>query len=109
MQVPLQINFEHIDHSTTIEARIREEVSKLEEFYNRITSARVVVGRPQHRHRKGDAYSVRIHLTVPGAADIVINRDPAVTGVHEDVQVTIRDAFKSARRQLQDQVREREG
>jgi cold shock CspA family protein/ribosome-associated translation inhibitor RaiA len=109
MEVPLQIAFEHIGHSDPIEARIREEAKKLEEFYGRITSARVVIGRPQHRHHKGDTYAVRIHLTVPGGADIVINRDPAVTGIHEDAYVTIRDAFKAARRQLQDLVRERQG
>jgi len=109
MQVPLQIAFEHIGHSDPIEARIREEAKKLEEFHGRITSARVVIGRPQHRHQKGDTYAVRIHLTVPGAADIVISRDPAVTGIHEDAYVTIRDAFKAARRQLQDLVRERQG
>lgn len=109
MQVPLQIVFEHIGHSDPIEARIRDEAKKLEEFYDRITSARVVVGRPQHRHEKGDTYQVRIHLAVPGAADIVISRDPAVTGVHEDAYVTIRDAFKAARRQLQDAARERQG
>jgi len=109
MQVPLQIAFEHIHHSDAIEARIREEAAKLEEFYGRLTSARVVVSRPQHRHHKGDTYAVRIHLTVPGAADIVINRDPGVTGAHEDAYVTIADAFKAARRQLQDLVRERQG
>jgi cold shock CspA family protein/ribosome-associated translation inhibitor RaiA len=109
MQVPLQIAFEHIGHSDQIEARIREEAEKLQEFYGRLTSARVVVGRPQHRHHKGDTFCVRIHLTVPGAADIVISRDPAATGAHEDAYVTIRDAFKAARRQLQDLVREREG
>jgi len=109
MQVPLQIAFEHIGPSDPIEARVREEAEKLEEFYERITSVRVVIGRPQHRHHKGDTFSVRIHLTVPGAADIVINRDPAATGAHEDAYVTIRDAFKAARRQLQDLVRERQG
>ncbi len=109
MQVPLQISFEHIGQSDPIEARIREEAEKLEEFYERITSARVVIARPQHRHHKGDTYAVRIHLTLPGSPDIVINRDPAVTGAHEDAYVTIRDAFNAARRQLQDIVRERQG
>ena len=109
MQVPLQIAFEQIRHSDPIEARIREESKKLEEFYGRITSARVVIGRPQHRHEKGDTYRVHIHLTVPGAADIVVSRDPSVTGAHEDAYVTIRDAFKAARRQLQDLARERQG
>lgn len=109
MQVPLQISFEQIGHSDPIEARVREEAKKLEQFHDRISSARVVVGRPQHRHHKGDTYRVRIHLTVPGAPDIVINRDPDATGAHEDAYVTIRDAFKAARRQLQDLVREQQG
>jgi cold shock CspA family protein/ribosome-associated translation inhibitor RaiA len=109
MEVPLKIAFEGIQHSGAIEARIREEAEKLEQFFERIVSARVVVARPQHRHHKGDIYHIRIHLVVPDAADIVISREPAVTGAHEDVYVTIRDAFKAARRQLQDIVRRREG
>ncbi|HKZ97423.1 MAG TPA: HPF/RaiA family ribosome-associated protein [Hyphomicrobiaceae bacterium] len=109
MQVPLQVAFEHIAHVDYIEERVRQEAEKLEQFFDRITSARVVIGRPQHRHHKGDTYSVRLHLTIPGAADIAISRDPAATGRHEDVQVTITDAFDAARRQLQDLVRKRQG
>ena len=109
MQSPLQVTFESIGHSDAIDARIREEAVKLEQFYDRITSMRVVVARPQHRHHKGDVYQIRIHITVPGAADIAISREPAATGAHEDVYVTIRDAFKAARRQLQDLIRRRQG
>lgn len=109
MQSPLQLSFENIGHSDTIEARVRDEADKLEQFYDRITSMRVVVARPQHRHHKGDIYQIRIHITVPGAADIAISREPAATGAHEDVNVTIRDAFKAARRQLQDLARQRQG
>jgi cold shock CspA family protein/ribosome-associated translation inhibitor RaiA len=109
MQSPLQLTFEHIGHSDPIEARIREEAAALEQFDDRITSMRVVVGRPQHRHHKGDTYQIRIHITVPGAADVAISREPAATGAHEDVYVTIRDAFKAARRQLQDLARKRQG
>jgi cold shock CspA family protein len=65
----------------------------------------VVIGRPQHRHHKGDTYCVRIHLAVPGGKHICISRDPAATGRHEDAHVTIRDAFDAAGRQLQDHVR----
>ncbi len=109
MQVPPQVSFEGIDHSDALEARVQEELVKLEQFYDRITSARVVIARPQHRHHKGDVYQVRIHLTLPGAADIAISREPAVTGAHEDAYVTIRDAFNAARRQLQDVSRKRQG
>ena len=109
MQVPLQVTFENIDHSDAIESRIGDDWKKLEPFSDGITSARVVVGRPQHRHHKGDSYQVRIHLTVAGAADIVVSRDPDVTDAHDDVYVTIRDAFKATCRQLQDLASKRQG
>ncbi len=109
MQVPLHISFEGVQHSDAVEARIREEAGKLEHFFDRIVSARVVVARPQHRHNKGDTFQVRIHLAVPNAPDIVVSREPGPAGAHEDVYVTIRDAFDAARRQLQDTVAKREG
>ena len=43
MQVPLQIQFEEIGPSAAVEARVREEAAKLEQFFDRITSTRVVV------------------------------------------------------------------
>lgn len=52
---------------------------------------------------------MRLLLVVPGP-DIVVSRDHALDGAHEDVYVTIRDAFRAARRQLEDLVRrQREG
>lgn len=108
MQVPLQITFQHLDHSDAIEDRIRAEAEKLESFYDRITSASVVVSRPQRRHHKGDVYEVHIHLTVPGAADVVVSREPGDKHAHTDVYISIRDAFNAARRQLQDLSRIRQ-
>ena len=105
MQVPVQIVFEHIGHSDALETAIHTEVQRLERFHNRITSARVVIARPQHRHHKGDTFSIRVHLAVPGDKHIDITRDPAATGRHEDAHVTIRDTFDAAGRQLQDQIR----
>lgn len=109
MSVSVQVVFEHIAQVDYIEERVRQEAEKLEQFGERIMSVRAVIGRPQHRHHKGDTYSVRLHLTVPGSADIAVSRDPAETGRHEDVNVTITDAFDAARRQLQDAGRRRDG
>ena len=108
MERPLQISFDNVEHSDAVEARIRDEVTKLEQVYDRITSMRVVVTKPQKRHHKGDTFQVRIHITVPGGTDIAITRDPAADGAHEDVYVTVRDAFNSARRKLQDTQRKRQ-
>jgi ribosome-associated translation inhibitor RaiA len=109
MQVPLQISFEHIGHSEALETVVRKEAQKIERFYDRITSARVIIARPQHRHHKGDTYCVRIHIAIPGGKHIDITHDPAMTGRHEDAHVTIRDAFDAAGRQLQDEVRKLAG
>lgn len=109
MQVPPQITFHNLDHSDAIENRVVEEITKLEQFYDRITSCRVVVERPQRRHQKGDTYAVRIFLELPGGKSIVVNRDAGQDHSHEDAFVAIRDSFGSARRQLQDLVRVRHG
>jgi ribosome-associated translation inhibitor RaiA len=109
MQVPLQVAFDGVQHSDAVEARIREEVEKLEQFNDRIVSARVIVAKPARRHNKGDTFHVRIRLVVPDSPDIAVSREPAADGAHEDVYVTIRDAFKTARRQLQDKTDKRTG
>jgi ribosome-associated translation inhibitor RaiA len=109
MQVPLKVAFDGVEHSDAVEARVREEVDKLEQFHDRIVSASVVIAKPQRRHHKGDTFHVRIHLVIPEAPDIAVSREPAATGAHEDVYVTIRDAFKAARRQLQDRAEKRAG
>lgn len=109
MQSPLEIVFEDMTPSDAVDARLREEAAKLEQFMDRITSARIVVAQPHRQHHKGNTYRVRIHITTPGAADIVVNRDPGDRNAHEDLYVTIRDAFAAARRQLQDRVRKMQG
>ena len=56
MQVPLQVAFDGVQHSDAVEARIREEVEKLEQFNDRIVSARVVVTKPQRRITRGTPF-----------------------------------------------------
>lgn len=109
MQVPLQVSFEHVTHSDAVEAAVRKEAERLEHFFDRITAVSVVIARPQHRRHKGDTFAVRIHVSVPGGKHIDVTRDPARTGRHEDLLVTLRDAFDAAGRQIQDYARRRAG
>jgi cold shock CspA family protein len=46
---------------------------------------------------------------MPGHHDVIVNHERDVHHAYEDVRVAIRDAFKSARRQLQDIVRTMSG
>jgi ribosomal subunit interface protein len=108
MELPLQIRFRNMPSSEAVEANIHERAGKLDLFYDRITSCRVVVEAPHRHHHKGKLYHVRIDLTVPGG-ELVVNREPSKRATHEDVYVAIRDAFDAARRQLQDYVRRQRG
>ena len=109
MQVPLEIVFEGIDPSEFVEAKIRGEVDRLERFSDRITSCRVVVDAPHRHHKKGNLYLVRIHMTLPGGREVTINRNAHDKHAHEDAHVAIRDAFRAARRRLQDETRRAQG
>ena len=108
MTVPLQITVRDMPHSEAIDQAIRNKADKLSRFFDRITSCRVLV-ETAHRHQhQGRRYQVRIDITVPGG-EIAITRDPSGNNSHEDVYVAIRDAFDSARRQLQEFVRRERG
>jgi ribosome-associated translation inhibitor RaiA len=92
--------------SPAVESRIRERATKLERLNGRITTCRVVVHAPHRRHTKGELYTVRVDLTVPGH-QIVAQRDRGKDHAHEDIYVAIRDAFDAASRQLGDMTRSR--
>ncbi len=104
MQTPLQIDFQNMDRSDAVEARIRERVDKLELFYPRITGCRVTVVAPHRHHRQGKLYAVRINVDVPGRNILVSHAGPK-NHAHEDVYVAVRDAFDAAQRQLEDHSR----
>jgi ribosomal subunit interface protein len=90
-------------HSDALDARIREDAAKLEEFYRGITSCQVVV-EEQGRHRQqGRWFNVRLAVRVPGH-ELVVNRDH-----DEDVYVALRDAFASLTRRLEDVARRQHG
>ncbi|MEF3192876.1 MAG: HPF/RaiA family ribosome-associated protein [Halothiobacillaceae bacterium] len=100
MQLPLQITFRDIPPSEAIEAAIREKAKKLERYFDRITSCRVIVEAPHKHHHKGKLYEVSINITIPGH-EIVVSHDNHDRHEHEDIYVSIRDAFMAAKRQLE--------
>lgn len=103
MQIPLQITLRDMPPSEAVETRIREKAQKLDSFYDRIMSCRVVVESPQRHQHQGKLHSVRIDLSVPGA-ELVVNRVE-----HEDIYVAIRDAFNAIGRKLEDYARRQRG
>jgi cold shock CspA family protein/ribosome-associated translation inhibitor RaiA len=108
MQLPLQISFRHMEPSEEIEALVREKSAKLDQFADHIMSCRVVVEPAGKHHLHGNLYEVHLDITLPGG-EVVVTREPGQHTESEDIAVAIRDAFDSARRQLEDYVRRQRG
>jgi ribosomal subunit interface protein len=103
MQVPLQITVRHMPVSDALEARIRDQAAKLEEFHPQLISCRVTVEELDKHQHQGRQFQVRIDAHVPGH-EVVASRDH-----HEDVYVALRDAFAALTRQLEEDVRVKRG
>lgn len=105
MQLPLQITFHQMEPSPALEARIRKLAERLEKFSPHIMRCHVTVEAPHRHQRQGMLFDVRIDITVTGK-EIAIRRTRPADHAHEDPYVALRDAFRAARRKLQDYERE---
>jgi hypothetical protein len=108
MQSPVQIEFQGMKPREALRAIIAEHVAGLEGRFGRITACRVVVKAPSE-HLTGGLYEINIRLALPDGKEVDIGRTPRLDQRHADVHFALNDAFKRARRQLQDQVRRLQG
>jgi hypothetical protein len=126
MELPVQITYRGLDPSEALTELIRSEAQKLEKFVPRMVACRVLVEREQHHLRNGAPFRVRIDLTAPGAEfaidtgktlrtlapddEAAARRKSAdIDAAHKDPALAVRDAFRRARRRMQDFARGRVG
>jgi len=103
MNIPLQVTFRNMPHSTAIESIVYKKAAILERFYKRIMSCRVVIEEVQRRKRQGKLFSIRLDITVPGK-ELAISRQE-----NEDAYVAARDAFDAAVRMLDEHSQVKQG
>lgn len=104
MQTPIEIDFQGMEGSAAIQAAIAKQVTELEQRYSRITACRVVLKGPGAHHRTG-LYEVNIRLALPEGREVNVAHTAQLDERHSDLNFALNDAFKRARRQLQDHVR----
>jgi cold shock CspA family protein/ribosome-associated translation inhibitor RaiA len=104
MQTPVEIDFQGIDANSEIRGMITAHVEKLEQRFARITACRVVLKGPGAHHRQGGLHEVNIRLTLPNGRAVDIGRTALADERYADLRFAINDAFRRARRQLQDRV-----
>ena len=109
MQSPPEIVFRDLKGTPAVEAAIGTHIQQLENLCGRITSCRVVVQAPSGHHRSGGHYEVHIHLLLPDHREVNVDRTPTSDARNAELTSAIDDAFRHARRQLEDLVRRAEG
>jgi cold shock CspA family protein/ribosome-associated translation inhibitor RaiA len=109
MQITPQIDFQGLDPSDRLRDRVEQWIARIEDRFGRITSCRVVVKAPGEHHRTGGLYEVNIYLSLPDGREVVVERTPKADERHAEPLFAINDAFKRARRRLQDHVRRMRG
>ena len=100
MQRPVQITSRDFTITQAMKTLIEERAEALEQYFERLTGCHVAIEAPVHHHRRGGPFNVRIDLRTPGA-ELSVNKQSA-----DDLAVAIREAFDSARRRLEDHLRE---
>jgi cold shock CspA family protein/ribosome-associated translation inhibitor RaiA len=105
MQTPVEVDFQGMQPVEAVRETITRHVAGLESRSGRITAARVVVKGPGGHHRTGGLFEINIHLALPDGREVNVTHTPQADERHSDIDFAINDAFKRARRQLQDQVR----
>jgi len=109
MQTPVEIDFQGLKGTEQLRACVLKNIAVLEERFGRITACRIVIRAPSERHRTGGAYEITLRLLLPQGREVDIARSEKADERHSDPIVALNDAFKRARRRLQDHARRMRG
>jgi cold shock CspA family protein len=109
METPVHIDFQGMNPSELLRDRVLKHVAGLEQRFGRITACRVVIKAPSEHHRTGGLYEINIRLSLPQGREVDVGRTATADERHADPDFAINDAFKRARRRLQDQSRRLNG
>jgi cold shock CspA family protein/ribosome-associated translation inhibitor RaiA len=99
MQVPPQISFHGLDHSDYNENYIRERIERLEHMHDAIISCRVAVEMPHRTRNTGNAYRVRVEVTIPRKGELVATKEENMEPKME-LRTIIAHAFDAIEKQL---------
>jgi hypothetical protein len=105
MQTPLRVTFQGTALSEAMREMIDQHVAHLEQFFGRLTACHVVFKLPDGNHRTSGLYEVSVHIKMPGGTTVDVGRTPGLDKRFADPKFAVGDAFRRARRRLQDRAR----
>src|SRR5665213_3137578 len=105
METPAEIDFQGMPPQEHIREAVASHIAALEKRFGRITACRVAVKGPTKHHHTGGAYEINIHLALPDGREVDIDHTASNDERYADPDFAVNDAFKRARRRLQDTIR----
>ncbi|MGB8907766.1 MAG: HPF/RaiA family ribosome-associated protein [Candidatus Cybelea sp.] len=97
MAFPVRISYRGVEATEQLDRLIHSEAAKLEKFFDGIVSCRVLVEHQDGHQHTGSAPHVRLNIVVPGN-DLAVDAEP-----------TVREAFRAAKRRIQEYARRKSG
>jgi len=94
MQLPVNITYRGLKKSLGIEQMVLEKATRLDKFCDHISRCDVAIEQPNHAHKKGNQYRVRIDVTVPPGHELVAEEKQIDNGTHDPLAKVVHDAFK---------------
>lgn len=109
MNLPLEISFRNTPKDEHIETLVRQRAGKLEQVCDYISSCRITLEDDSRSRQTGNAFQVRIDLTVPPGHELVVSQNSKPEEHDDSRQQVVRRAFDAARRQLKELVEKQRG
>jgi ribosomal subunit interface protein len=100
MQLPVEISYRGLEKSDEIETMVREKAARLDKFCDHINRCDVVIEQPNHNHKKGNPFRVRIDVTVAPGHELVAEDSETDDDSYLPLNRAVHDAFKAMERQL---------
>jgi|SRR5215210_3116217 len=104
MQLPVEITYRGLKKSEEIEQMVLEKAARLDKFCDHINRCDVAIEQPNHNHKKGNPYRVRIDVTVSPGHELVAEDSETDGDSFQPLAKAVHDAFKTMERQLRSLV-----
>src|SRR2546423_15397737 len=100
MQLPVKTTYGGLKKSLAIEQMVLEKAERLDKLCDHISRCDVAVEQPNHAHKKGNQYRVRIDVTVPPGHELVAEEKQIDNGMHDPLAKAVHSAFKIMEHEL---------
>jgi cold shock CspA family protein len=104
-QTPPEIDFQGMEPSEAVRDEVNRHINLFERRFGRITACQLTVKGPGSHYQTSGLYEISIRLAIPHRKDVSVAHTAQNDQRFADFRFALNDAFKRARRQLQDRVR----